>query len=138
MPLFHYNKLSKQDPHCDDLNDNDDETAHSPLHHSARKSPTTHSITHSLTNTHRGFIHKYVNFNTVLLLLLASGLVLQAVQLHRSDEKFSSDLARLKYSLQEDITRQKLSENTSNAHVLVEVSSVKVEVEVEVEVGSHV
>ena len=64
--------------------------------------------------------------------------MLQAVQLHRSDEKFSSDLARLKYSLQEDITRQKLSENTSNAHVLVEVSSVKVEVEVEVEVGSHV
>jgi hypothetical protein len=62
------------------------------------------------------------HLNSVLILGLMVGLVVQAVHLHTSDHKFKNDLSVLRQSLQEDLALQKLSENTSNAHVLVEVA----------------
>lgn len=98
--MFRYDKLAKHD--ADDENE--------------KLSPTP---TGRNGKSMCAVVHKYIN--SVLILVLLGGLIFQAVQLHRTDGKLDKDLSGLRQSLQEDIALQKLSENTSNAHVLMEV-----------------
>lgn len=103
MSLFRYNKLSKHDVEEDDK-------PSSPISTTAGTARTS-------------IIHKYLN--SVLILVLVLGMIFQSVQLHKSDDKVSHDLNLLRHSLQEDIALQQLSENTSNAFVLVKVRNNK-------------
>ena len=59
--------------------------------------------------------------HTLLLVVFLVTLMLQSVQLHKTNTSFKNELSLLKQSVGEDMALQKLSENTSNAHVLLEV-----------------
>ena len=109
--MFRYDTLSKYDA-------DDDDKPSSPHAHAQAAGGKRKSWT-GTTATACKFMYKY--FNSLLILGLFVGLVIQSVQLHRSDDKVKNELSILKQSLREDLALQKLSENTSNAHVLFQV-----------------
>lgn len=101
--MIRYDKLSRRDAEDEELS----------------SSPTREHTRNSGSRAYK-VVYKYIN--TLLILGLLVGLIFQSVELHRSDNNFQNDLSTLKQSLKEDLITQKLSENTSNAQVLLEVT----------------
>ena len=103
--MFRYEKLSKQE-------DEEEEEGH--ISRGRREDKT---IMRSSMSGSGAVRLVWNHMNSILACLVLVGLALQSVQLRQLNHEFKTELSMLKDTQK----LQKLSENTSNAHVLLEV-----------------